>query len=616
MDCFDFKSFLDIVKKMLPRKDSSNEYLVNSIFSWIAGTKIYFERYFDNTRAWADSSAVSRYLSHERNIPDDITTCAMFIQIDSEDFEIIEKSFEKEILRRIGSEDKKRELVNKMLIEIEMDHIISKSDKMSFQEAAHEKTPANFLTRVLLYLFRNDHKLPKEQKGKKENKEGKTENSGSDSSLNNSGIVYQNTSYMYNNNYDMSVTNNNTENINITNNNTFNIELTHHEIHTQFIENNDRKSSVNETEDKQKITQRNLNYINAQKKMNIIENIKNNSEKNQKQVYPDHINLNCYNLLVVEAKEFKVGFSLISKDINEKYIEGKLMKRVNSPAFSKEKVLKKYPSLFIPTRVYDEENRIPADQYAYIGFVDDYIECPDWEIIQWHYIAMIPLQKLRICGNHFALVDMDNSVTEMDVPHWALKNRDLFYHAKNAFSIQFPMIPNMKGVVPCIHIEYKGFNEGFTLNFIYYYYGGDFNNTLTKMIKTLEIPVLTTNRIFDQKQKEFVFDRQDIETDKEFTDLLPDISLLTSFISKIPQKYIPRIQVTPRILGHNLYWQNCKLIERGATIDIWAPDARVEADNKEQSIGELLEAILRWLIKEKIVNKSEAKADLKYLKYQ
>lgn len=519
----------------------------------------------------------------------------MSIQIDSEDFEIIEKSFEKEILRRIGSEDKKRELVNKVLIEIEKDHIISKSDKMSFQEAAHEKNLANFLTRVLLYLVRNDYKLSQEKKSKKEN-------GGSGSKQNNSESVFQNASY----------THNNTQNIKITNNKIYNVN---YEIHAQFIENNDQNSSANEFKDKHKITTHNPNYINARKEMNIIENIKNNSEKKQEQVYPDHLNLNCYNLLVVEAKEFKVGFSLISKEINEKYIEDNLMKQIKSPVFSKEKVLKNYPSLFIPTRVYDKENRIPADQYAYIGFVDDYIEYPDWEIIQWHYIAMVPLQELRIRGNHFGLIDMNEDETEMDIPHWALKNRDVFYHIKNSLKIQFPMIPNVKGVLPCIYVEFKSRYEGFTLNFIYYYYGGEFNKILTKMIKTLKIPVLTKNRIFDQKRKKFVFDREDIETDEKFTDSLPDISLLTSLISKMPQKYIPRIQVTPRILGHNLYWQNCKLIERGATIDIWAPDARVEADNKDQSIGELLEAILHWLIKEKIVNKPEVIADLMYLEY-
>lgn len=609
MEFFDIKAFISVIKTVLP----SNEYSIFKDFiSFIVATKTYRDQNFGKDYEDIDPSTVSKILGHKRGLYKDIVSCAKLIRSESEDFKQIEMSFSDVVLDPLGAEINKEMLVKNILEKIEADNFIKESDKEAFREAVQKKTPAIFLTRVLLYLFRNDPKPLDEEKNietkksNKENKEDRIENDGSDLKQNNLEIVFQNASYTYNNAYDMSVTNNNT----------YNINLVHHEIDKQFIENNDQKSSINESEATQKATSRNLNYINAQKTMNIIGNNKNHSEKLQKKIYPNHIDLNCYNLLVVETKDFKVGISLIRKEINEKYIECELRECIKSPAFSKEKVLKKYPSLFIPTRIYDEENRIPADQYAYIGFVDDYIENPDWEIIKWHYIAMVSLQELRIRRNHFALVDMNDSVTEMDVPHWALKNRDLFYHAKSALNIQFPMIPDVKGVVPCVHVEYKGFNEGFTLNFGYYYYGGEFNNTLTKMIKTLKIPVLTKNRIFDQKRKKFVFDRQDIRSDGEFTDILPDISFLTKFISEMPQKYIPKIQVTPRILGHNLYWQNCKLIEKGSVIDIWAPDARVEADNKDQSIGELLEAILHWLIKEKIVNKSEAIADLMYLEYQ
>lgn len=604
MGCFDIKMFISAIKTVLPSNENS---LFKDLISFIVVTKTFRDQNFGRDYEDIDPSTVSKILGHKRGLYKDIISCAKLICAESDDFKEIEKSFLEFILAPLGADVNKEKLVKDILVKIESDNSIKESDKEAFREAAQKKTPANFLTRVFLYLFRNDPKPLDEEKNieaeksNKENKEDRIENSGSDLKQNDSKNVFQNVSYTYNNAYDMSVTNNVTHKINKTINNTYNINLAHREVNAQFIENNNQKSSANESEAIQKTTSRDFDYIRAQKNMKIIENNKNYSEKNQKPIYPNHIDLNFYNLLVVEAKDFKVGISLINKKINERYIERELREYVRSSTFSKEIVLKKYPSLFMPTRVYDEENGIPSDQYAYIGFVDDYIEYPDWEIIQWHCIATIPLQELRIYGNHFALVDMDNSTTEMDVPHWALKNRDLFYNAKNAVNIQFPMIPNVKGVLPYVYVEYKGFNEGFTLNFNYYYYGGENNKTLVKMIKTLKIPVLTKNRIFDQKRKRFVFDREDIETDEKFTDSLPDISLLTSFISKMPQKYIPRIQVTPRILGHNLYWQNCKLIERGATVDIWAPDARVEADNKDQSIGELLEAILHWLIKEKML---------------
>lgn len=616
MERFDIKSFVFILKRMLSSNDRD---VFNDLVSFIVDTKTFRDQNLKNDHKDIDSSTVSRILTHNRGLYKDVKNCAQLIADESEDFKQIETSFSDVVLAPLGADVNKEKLVKNVLTKIEADNCIKESDKEVFREAAQKKTPANFLARVLLYLFGNDPKPLDEKKNieakknNKEDKEDRIESGKFASKQNNSKNVFQNVSYTYNNAYDMSMTNNVTHKINKTINNTYNINLAHREVNAQFIENNNQKSSANESEAIQKTTSRDFDYIRAQKNMKIIENNKNYSEKNQKPIYPNHIDLNFYNLLVVEAKDFKVGISLINKKINERYIERELREYVRSSTFSKEIVLKKYPSLFMPTRVYDEENGIPSDQYAYIGFVDDYIEYPDWEIIQWHCIATIPLQELRIYGNHFALVDMDNSTTEMDVPHWALKNRDLFYNAKNAVNIQFPMIPNVKGVLPYVYVEYKGFNKGFTLNFNYYYYGGENNKTLVKMIKTLKIPVLTKNRIFDQKRKKFVFDRKDIGTDKEFNDAFPDISLLTSFISEMPQKHTPRIQVTPRILGHNLYWENCKLIEKGSAIDIWAPDARAEPDNTEQAIGELLEEILHWLRKKKIVNKPEAIADLVYL---
>lgn len=521
MACFDFKSFLETIKKMLPPKGSSNEALINELFFSLTQTQLYQQQNSDNTREWTSQSSTSKIVNHERSFPQDIIACARSIDQNSADFSKVKNSLSNKLLKRIGSKQNKDTLIKEMISKIELDDTISETNKEKFREAA-EQNYAIFLTKVLLYLFSNDPQPAKEKL------------------------------------------------------------------------NNDQKNNLDK----------------AHKRFNIFATIHNSKEKKYDRLYPDEINLNSYNLFVIRKMEFKDGIALTKSVLDKRFTDPDIKEKTDTSENHKKDILQNHPSLFIP---YDQNTDASA-QSAYIGFIDKYIEEFDNLIIYWHCIAELPARYIRAWRDRLGLIDIDYDITELDVPHWAVKNSDLFHAIKGILPNPLLKIPETSALLRTIHLKYNGFNKGVSLEFIYYYYGdnGPYHTTMTK---TLQIPIFSNNRTLKMKKTNFIFDKCNIATDLEFTNTLPHISLLTDLLPEIEDKHIPMIKATPVILGNHLNWYCCKLIEEGDHLVVTPSSAQNEADDIDQSIGELIDAILYWANKKGIINKQEAIEQFIYLTY-
>lgn len=348
----------------------------------------------------------------------------------------------------------------------------------------------------------------------------------------------------------------------------------------------------------------------AHKRFNVFATIHNSKGKKHDQLYPEEINLNSYNLFVIRKTEFKEGIALTKSVLDERFTDPDIKEKNGTSENLKKDILLRHPSLFIP---YGQDTDISA-QLAYIGFVDKYTEEFGNLIIYWHYIAELPARYIRAWRDRLGIIDMEYNLTELDIPHWAVKNIDLFHAIRAFLPDSLPKIPETNALLRTITLKYNGFYKGVSLEFVYYYYGDNGPHN-TKMTKTLQLPVFINNRTLDEKEAKFIFDKYSISTDLEFTNTLPHISLLTDFLPEMEAKYIPMIKATPVVLGNNLNWHCCELFEEGDHLVVMPSSAQNEADNIDQSIGELIDAILYWANKKKIINKQEAIEQFIYLTY-
>lgn len=519
MERFDFKKFIEIIKQLPSLMGSSNESLLNEFFLSLAMTQIYYRQNSANTREWTSASSTSKILNHERNIPKDIKRCAGSIEAKSEDFKKIEKSIAEKFLKQGVSENKKKKLIQEIIAKIESDNDISDSDKKTFRESAEKKTPANFLTRVLLYLLSHDPK-PHDK----------------------APIL------------------------------TGNVQQRH-------IADKTEKTSIG-----------------VEYRQSLIENLKlieDASEKKYQRLYPNHINLNYYNLFVIRDDEFKEDTFSISTTLDERFTSWEFRKKIDGQKLTTKWILQEYPSIFIPC----VQGSNLAEQNAYIGFVDDYTNHSGIGLITWHYVAKVSLRSILLWCD-FDFCHMDQDLSELDKPHWAVKKGDLFYNIKGVLPpLSLPIIPDVNALLSTVQIKYGGFSEGFSLNFTSYCYG-DYGANLTEIVKALRIPAFITNRIAHQEKTEFVFDEQRIQPDWTLYDIFPNISHLTKLLEQMEDKYIPEIKVTPVVLGRKFTWRNCRLDEKEGEIIALPISVQNEADDIERSIGELIEAILYWAKKE------------------
>lgn len=348
----------------------------------------------------------------------------------------------------------------------------------------------------------------------------------------------------------------------------------------------------------------------AHKRFNVFATIHNSKGKKHDQLYPEEINLNSYNLFVIRKTEFKEGIALTKSVLDERFTDPDIKEKNGTSENLKKDILLRHPSLFIP---YGQDTDISA-QLAYIGLVDKYTEEFGNLIIYWHYIAELPARYIRAWRDRLGIIDMEYNLTELDIPHWAVKNIDLFHAIRAFLPDSLPKIPETNALLRTITLKYNGFYKGVSLEFVYYYYGDNGPHN-TKMTKTLQLPVFINNRTLDEKEAKFIFDKYSISTDLEFTNTLPHISLLTDFLPEMEAKYIPMIKATPVVLGNNLNWHCCELFEEGDHLVVMPSSAQNEADNIDQSIGELIDAILYWANKKKIINKQEAIEQFIYLTY-
>lgn len=628
MTCFDIKAFVTLIKNI---NHLSQTKIYNDLVLMITNTNIYIKQNPEKSYKDTDPSLISRRLHHKEKIPNHLKDCAKLIEFGSEDFNSIKTSFET-LLKNIGLNDNPKQIVNTILPEIECDDILSESDKELFKVAANEDS-AVFLTKVLLYLFSNDpspenidsnqmkndaQESPSEclQSQPTKNKdlsdrESNTTSPGNMIGKNQSIITTPVVLHPLNINPIK-------EEPDPDANDSEPQQRTEH-IQPQITEEksshfNDRTSNIifpdNTLIPKQSTTATLTNSDKAHKRFNIFATIHNSKEKKFERLYPDEIHLNHYNLFVIGKEEFKEGISLIKSVTDERFTDPDIKEKTETSENLKKDILLRHPSLFIP---HDQDTDVSA-QLAYIGFVDRYTEEFGNLIIYWHSIRKLPVRYIRAWRDRLGLIDMDYDLTELDIPHWAVKTRDLFHAIKDFLPDPLPKIPETSALLRTIHLKYNGFNKGGSLEFIYYYYG-DNGPHHTKMTKTLQIPIFSNNRTLKMKKTNFIFDKCNIATDLEFTNTLPHISLLTDLLPEIEDKHIPMIKATPVILGNHLNWHCCELTEEGDHLVVTPSSAQNEADDIDQSIGELIDAILYWANKKGIINKQEAIEQFIYLMY-
>lgn len=571
MVCFDIKSFINIIETMIASNDPE---IFNDLIGFLIDTQIYRNQNFKNKHERVEPGTVSKILNHKRGLFQDIKMCAELIDLESRDFEQIKISFSDIILDPLDSNANKGLLAKKVLYAIDLDNTISKTNKEKFRKAA-EQDYAIFLTKVLLYLFSND---PQPEKENLDIESQKAENNAQELKVDITSECRQ-SQLAKNKNAQLSSTKSNI-------------------ISPENIINKQQTTTPVSTDCDQ-----------AHKQFNIFATI-HNSKKNHDRLYPDEIHLNHYNLFVIGKEEFKEGISLIKSVTDERFTDPDIKEKTDTSENLRKDILLRHPSLFIP---YGQDTDISA-QLAYIGFVDKYTEEFGNLIIYWHYIAELPARYIRAWRDRLGIIDMEYNLTELDIPHWAVKNIDLFHAIRAFLPDSLPKIPETNALLRTITLKYNGFYKGVSLEFVYYYYGDNGPHN-TKMTKTLQLPVFINNRTLDEKEAKFIFDKYSISTDLEFTNTLPHISLLTDFLPEMEAKYIPMIKATPVILGNNLNWHCCELFEEGDHLVVMPSSAQNEADNIDQSIGELIDAILYWANKKRIINKQEAIEQFIYLTY-
>lgn len=628
MTCFDIKAFVTAIKNI---NHLSQAKIFNDLVFMITNTNIYTKQNPEKSYKDTDPSLVSKILHHKGKLPNHLKDCAKLIELGSEDFNSIKNSFET-LLKNIGLNDNPKQIVNTILSEIKCDDILSESDKEMFKVAAKENS-AIFLTKVLLYLFSNDpspenidssqmkndaQESPSEclqsQSTKNKNLSDKESNTTSSENMIDKHQSIITTSVVL---HPLNI-NPIKEEPDPDTNAPEPRQRTEH-IQPQISEEksspfNDRTSNIifpdNSLIPKQTTPPISTNCDKAHKRFNIFAIIHNSKEKKFERLYPDEIHLNHYNLFVIGKEEFKEGISLIKSVTDERFTDPDIKEETDTSENLRKDILLKHPSLFIP---YDQNTDVSA-QLAYIGFVDRYTEEFGNLIIYWHSITKLPVRYIRAWRDRLGLIDIDYDITELDVPHWAVKNSDLFHAIKDFLPDPIPKIPETNALLRTVHLKYNDFNKGVSLEFVYYYYG-DNGPHHTKMTKTLQIPMFSNNKTLNKKKTNFIFDKCSIATDLEFTNTLPHISLLTDLLPEMEDKHIPMIKSTPVILGNHLNWHCCELTEEGDHLVVMPSSAQNEADNIDQSIGELIDSILYWANKKRIINKQEAIEQFIYLTY-
>lgn len=346
---------------------------------------------------------------------------------------------------------------------------------------------------------------------------------------------------------------------------------------------------------------------------NFNHNVTNNIESHTTPLlYPPYINTSFFNLFVIDRHDFKVGLSTMGTTISKHFTSPEIAEKFFEFDSEKKREMKTYPSLFIPTPIY-EDGKPSYDQYGYIGFIDNYETRYGSGTLTWHWINKLPLRHIQSYHDIFGLLDMDQTITEMDVPHWSIKQIDLLHVVTNSMLLTLPSIPNKDLMLPVLRVTEGTAHstQEYTLEFTNYYYCENDKANTTKITKTIYIPNFSHKRWWHKKTNTLVFNERDVRTNSDFTNSLPTISLLTNFIPKMPfhnsqdkmsNQYVPKIAPVQVILGSNLNWEYYDVREEGDHLAVFPPNFQSEAADPDQAIGELIEALIHWLLTTDKVN--------------
>ena len=72
--------------------------------------------------------------------------------------------------------------------------------------------------------------------------------------------------------------------------------------------------------------------------------------------------------------------------------------------------------------------------------------------------------------------------------------------------------------------------------------------------------------------------------------------------NKMSNQYVPKIVPVQVILGSNLAWEHYNIQENGNHLVVFPPNFQSEAADPDQAIGELIEALIHWLLTTDKVN--------------
>ena len=333
-----------------------------------------------------------------------------------------------------------------------------------------------------------------------------------------------------------------------------------------------------------------------------IENvhINNNIEYTKKTIsdeenlYPKNINLNYYNLFVVEESNFCFNNMKDIMHLSKQYTDGILIEAFQCLDGAIKKKIKSFPLLIVPVSEY-EYGKGTCEQYAYVGFIDSIDSSHYSNEIEWHLIKSIPLNHIRSWAERLDIKNMDKPVSEFNVPHWAIKQADLLNVLTNTMLLEFPTMHGKDTMLPVITKEYLFSEKALVLHFTNYYYSEDKSENVSKICKILKVKL---NKLpIYRNCSEIVVLEFDVNSYFEFFQTLPGLPIINTLIEKCDISFmlIPP-QRNGILCGDN---HKCELVEEKDSMKTLS-----FSDNNLQSedITDLIDMLWEKLLDKKFAN--------------
>ena len=249
---------------------------------------------------------------------------------------------------------------------------------------------------------------------------------------------------------------------------------------------------------------------------NFNQNVTNKELYTTPSLYPPYIDTSYFNLFVIDRNDFEVGISTMGTSISKHFTSPEIAESFFEFDSAKKREMKTYPSLFLPTPMY-EDGKPAYDQYGYVGFIDNYETRYGSGVLSWHWISKLPLRHIHSYYEIFGLLDMEQAVTEMDVPHWAIKQIDLLHVLTNKMLLPLPSIPNKDLMLPVLRVTEENCLAArkYVLKFTNYYYSENDKASSTAITKTLYISGFSSKNWGFKKTTTLVFNEHDVKADSD-----------------------------------------------------------------------------------------------------